>query len=156
MAAVCRTGGHSSGQSLVWILPGGGAFPATCIQHVLPAAWGAFSHDLSWAPEFLCTAVFQKWLDLMAWDFFTLLEEVLVPTIEFLPKEGPETLQTPLETLWLQLAQEGAAISYAEIDMQVVNSSENKRYISHINVIELIIFIARTVLFYFSWDRRLA
>lgn len=80
----------------------------------------------------------------------------MVPTIEFLPKEGPETLQTPLETLWLQLAQEGAAISYAEIDMQVVNSSENKRYISHINVIELIIFIARTVLFYFSWDRRLA
>lgn len=57
--------------------------------------------------------------------FFTLLQEVLVPTIAFLPKEEPETLKTPHETLWLQLAQDGAAISYAEIDMQVVNSFEN-------------------------------
>lgn len=64
------------------------------------------------------------WLDLMAWDFFfSLLSEVLVPTITFLSKE--ETLQTPHETLQLQLAHDGAAISYAEIDMQVVNSFEN-------------------------------
>lgn len=49
---------------------GGGAFPATRIPHVLPAAWGTLSHDLPWSPKFLCTAVFQKWLDLMAWDVF--------------------------------------------------------------------------------------
>lgn len=77
-----------------------------------------------WTPKFLCTAVFQMWLHLMAWDFFfSLLPEVLVPTITFLSKE--ETLQTPHETLQLQLAHDGAAISYAEIDMQVVNSFEN-------------------------------
>lgn len=61
----------------------------------------------------------------MAWDFFSLLPEVLVPTIAFLSKEEPETLQTPRETLQLQSAHDGAAISHAEIDMQVVNSFEN-------------------------------
>lgn len=61
----------------------------------------------------------------MAWDFSSLLPEVLVPTIAFLSKEEPETLQTPRETLQLQSAHDGAAISHAEIDMQVVNSFEN-------------------------------
>lgn len=56
---------------------------------------------------------------------FSLLPEVLVPTIAFLSKEEPETLQTPREILWLQSAHDGAAISYAEIDMQVENSFEN-------------------------------
>lgn len=35
---------------------------------------------------FLHTAVFLKWLDLMAWELFFLLPEVLVPVFAFLCK----------------------------------------------------------------------
>lgn len=45
--------------------------------------------------------------------------------LHLFPKEEPEALQSPHETLRLQSTHDTAAVSNAEIDMQLVNSFEN-------------------------------